>query len=34
MKQLMILAGVAALASTAPAIAKPDHAKGHHGGHV
>ncbi len=32
MKQLLILAGVAALASTAPAYAKPDHAKGH-GGH-
>ena len=30
MKQLLILAGVAALASTAPAYAKPDHAK--HGG--
>ena len=29
MKQLLILAGVAALASTAPAYAKPDHAKGH-----
>ena len=35
MKHLMILAGVAALATTAPAYAKPDHAKGHkgHGAH-
>ena len=31
MKQILILAGVAALASTAPAYAKPDHAKGHQG---
>ena len=31
MKQLLILAGVAALASAAPAYAKPDHAKGHKG---
>ena len=31
MKQLLILAGVAALASTAPAQAKPDHSK--HKGH-
>jgi hypothetical protein len=31
MKHLLILAGVAALASTAPAYAKPDHAKGHKG---
>jgi len=31
MKQLLILAGVAALVSTAPAYAKPDHAKGHKG---
>lgn len=30
MKQILILAGVAALATTAPAFAKPDHAK-HHG---
>jgi hypothetical protein len=29
MKQILILAGVAALAATAPAYAKPDHAKGH-----
>jgi hypothetical protein len=29
MKHLLILAGVAALATTAPAYAKPDHAKGH-----
>ena len=28
MKHLLILAGVAALATTAPAYAKPDHAKG------
>ena len=38
MKHLLILAGVAALATTAPAYAKPDHAKGHKGhnakGHV
>ena len=33
MKHLLILAGVAALATTAPAFAKPDHAKGHKGGH-
>lgn len=34
MKKLMILAGVAALATTAPAFAKPDHAKGQgHGNH-
>ena|SRR5688572_7558749 len=32
MKQLLILAGVAALTSTAPAHAKPDHSK-HHGNH-
>ena len=31
MKHLLILAGVAALASTAPAYAKPDHAKGNKG---
>ena len=31
MKHLLILAGVAALATTAPALAKPDHAKGHKG---
>jgi hypothetical protein len=31
MKHLLILAGVAALASTAPAYAKPDHANGHKG---
>jgi len=29
MKQLMILAGLAALASTAPGYAKPDHDRGH-----
>ena len=29
MKHLFILAGVAALAATAPALAKPDHAKRH-----
>ena len=34
MKHLLILAGVAALASTAPAYAKPDHAKGHKGHHA
>jgi hypothetical protein len=28
MKNILILAGVAALATTAPAFAKPDHAKG------
>jgi len=35
MKQLLLIAGVAALATTAPAFAKPDHAKGHgkHGVH-
>ena len=35
MKQLLLLAGAAALASAAPAFAKPDHAKGHgqHGNH-
>lgn len=33
MKQLLILAGIAALATTAPALAKPDHAKGHGKGH-
>ena len=35
MKHLLILAGAAALAATAPAIAKPDHAKGNkgHAGH-
>ena len=31
MKHLLILAGAAALATTAPAYAKPDHAKGHKG---
>ena len=31
MKQILILAGVAALATTAPAFAKPDHAKGNKG---
>ncbi|HXG82365.1 MAG TPA: hypothetical protein VNJ05_11265 [Sphingomicrobium sp.] len=31
MKHLVILAGVAALATTAPVYAKPDHAKGHKG---
>ncbi|HEU4499765.1 MAG TPA: hypothetical protein VFR60_10540 [Sphingomicrobium sp.] len=35
MKHLLILAGVAALATTAPAYAKPDHAKGKdHKGYV
>ena len=29
MKQILILAGLAALASNTPAYAKPDHAKGH-----
>ena len=29
MKHLLLIAGVAALASTAPAYAKPGHAKGH-----
>ena len=29
MKKILILAGIAMLASTAPANAKPDHAKGH-----
>jgi hypothetical protein len=36
MKQIFLLAGVAALATAAPAISKPDHAKGHgnkHGSH-
>ena len=33
MKHLLIIAGVAALATTAPAYAKPDHAKGHKGNH-
>lgn len=33
MKHILLLAGVAALASTAPAIAKPKHG-GHHGNHV
>lgn len=34
MKNILILAGVAALASAAPAFAKPDHAKhGKHGQH-
>ena len=32
MKHLLIIAGVAALATTAPAYAKPDHAR-HHGKH-
>jgi hypothetical protein len=31
MKHLLIIAGVAALAATAPAYAKPDHAKGNKG---
>ena len=31
MKHLLILAGVVALATSAPAFAKPDHAKGHKG---
>jgi len=31
MKHLLILAGVATLAATAPVSAKPDHAKGHNG---
>ena len=34
MKHLLIIAGVAALAATAPAYAKPDHAKGHKGHHA
>jgi opacity protein-like surface antigen len=34
MKHLLIIAGVAALATTAPAFAKPDHAKGHKGHHA
>ena len=34
MKHLLILAGVAALATTVPAYAKPDHAKGHKGHHA
>ena len=34
MKHLMILAGVAALATSAPAYAKPDHAKGHKDHHA
>ena len=36
MKQILLLVGAAALATTAPAISKPDHAKGHgkhHGKH-
>lgn len=31
MTRILILAGVAALAASAPAYAKPDHAKGHKG---
>lgn len=34
MKHLLILAGVAALATAAPAYAKPDHAKGHKSHHA
>jgi len=34
MKQLLILASVAALTTTAPAYAKPDHAKGNKGHHA
>jgi hypothetical protein len=34
MKQIIMLAGVAALAATAPAYAKPDHAKGNGKHHV
>ena len=34
MKHLLIIASVAALAATAPAYAKPDHAKGHKGHHA
>jgi hypothetical protein len=34
MKHLLILAGAAALVSTAPAYAKPDHAKGHGNKHA
>jgi hypothetical protein len=34
MKQIFLLAGVAALAAAAPAYAKPDHAKGHKGHHA
>ncbi|HXG80823.1 MAG TPA: hypothetical protein VNJ05_03395 [Sphingomicrobium sp.] len=33
MKQVLLLAGVAALAAAAPAHAKPGHAKGHKGHH-
>ena len=34
MKKILILAGIAALAATGPAYAKPDHAKGHKGHHA
>ncbi len=37
MRKLVLLAGAAALGAAAPALAKPDHAKGHgknHGAHV
>ena len=34
MKHLLLLAGVAALATTAPAFAKPDHAKGKGNSHA
>ena len=34
MKHLLMLASAAALLSTAPAYAKPDHAKGHKGHHA
>ena len=34
MKHLLMIAGAAALATTAPAFAKPDHAKGHKGHHA
>jgi len=34
MKQILLLAGIAALATAVPAHAKPDHAKGHKGHHA
>lgn len=34
MKQILLIAGVAALAAAAPAYAKPDHANGHKGHHA
>ena len=33
MKHILLLVGAAALASTAPALAKPGKGKGHHGNH-